>query len=326
MAARDAHQRAGGADAGDEAVEGSADGGQQLWAGSLFVGGDVAGVGELAGQEHRGVGGRQLLGAGDGGFRSAGHELDVPAVAADDQHPLAAHGVGHDGDEREAELGAGHGEGDRRRPARRLDDGGRVGDVAVADRRAEDVGGEAVLRRAARLEELELHPDRAPRRLVLDRDGGRVDDEGVEAGGALGEGGSGRHDGLRVRPYARWHGALRDEDILEPILPKHPPYQRDDEVAEASDAAAVTGVASARPSWDRLVLVGCAVVATLALVVVAMRASSIAEDQRVQTCQIRVYAAEQGGFGSAGRESQRRLTEELAKCVGLDPEVDEETD
>ena len=109
----------------------------------------------------------------------------------------------------------------------------------------------------------------------------------------------------------------RDEDILEPILPKHPPYQRDDAEADAVSSPAV-GATAPRPSWDRLVLVGCAVVATLAMVVVALRATSIAKDERIQTCQVRVYAAEQSGFSSGGRESGRRLAEKLAECVGVD--------
>lgn len=115
----------------------------------------------------------------------------------------------------------------------------------------------------------------------------------------------------------------RDEDILEPILPKHPPTER--EVLEAEAAAAAPATAGGRPSWDRIVLVGCAVVATLALVVVALRTSSIAKDQRVQTCQIRVYAAEQGG-SAGGRDFQRRLAAELADCVGIEPAADEDRD
>ena len=116
-----------------------------------------------------------------------------------------------------------------------------------------------------------------------------------------------------------------DEDILEPILPKHPPYQRDEPDADASPATSAPAPRG-RPSWDRLVLVGCAVVATLALVVVALRVTSIADDERIQTCQIRVYAAEQSGFADGGRDSGRRLARELAECVGIEPEVDEETD
>ena len=48
----------------------------------------------------------------------------------------------------------------------------------------------------------------------------------------------------------------------------------------------------------------------------------------MQTCQIRVYAAEQSGFGSGsgGRESGRRLAQELAECVGIEPEAGEDTD
>ena len=117
----------------------------------------------------------------------------------------------------------------------------------------------------------------------------------------------------------------RDEDTLEPILPKHPPTERDvqelEAAAAASEAARSTG--AARPSWDRLVLVGCAVVATLALVIVALRTNSIAKDQRIQTCQIRVYASEQlagsGGFSGRGQE---RLQRELAECVGIEPPVE----
>ena len=123
----------------------------------------------------------------------------------------------------------------------------------------------------------------------------------------------------------------RDEEMLEPILPKHPPYQRDDVEDEppgdAVGGAALASTAGARErlSWDRLVLVGCAVVAALSLVVVAMRASSIAEDQRIQTCQVRVYAAEQAG--SFGRGSGERIAEGLAECIGGDPAgSDEQTD
>ena len=116
----------------------------------------------------------------------------------------------------------------------------------------------------------------------------------------------------------------RDEDMLEPILPKHPPTEREVVVDEAPVAAAVGP--SSRPSWDSLVLVGCAVVATLALVIVALRTNSIAEHQRVQTCQIRLYAAEQAAFDQGGPEGQRILGRKLADCIGIDPESDEDAD
>ena len=116
----------------------------------------------------------------------------------------------------------------------------------------------------------------------------------------------------------------RDEDVLEPILPKHPPTERDVAAAQAV-APETVGSSSARPSWDRLVLVGCAVVATLALVVVALRANSIAEHQRVQTCQMRVYAAETN-LDATGRAGQRALAEQLAECVGIDPDTDADDD
>ena len=122
--------------------------------------------------------------------------------------------------------------------------------------------------------------------------------------------------------------------MLEPILPKHPPYQREG-VAEAGADAGVSGAVavdgagsspSGRLSWDRLVLVACAVVAALSLVVVAMRASSIAEDQRIQTCQVRVYAQEQATSSFGGRGTQERLARELAECVGDEPSPDSGTD
>ena len=115
----------------------------------------------------------------------------------------------------------------------------------------------------------------------------------------------------------------RDEDMLEPILPKHPPTEREVVVDEGLPAA--TAHPSSRPSWDRLVLVGCAVVATLALVVVALRTNSIAEHERVQTCQIRLYAVERSAYDS-GREAQQRFGRTLAECIGLDPEADEDSD
>ena len=114
--------------------------------------------------------------------------------------------------------------------------------------------------------------------------------------------------------------------MLEPILPKHPPYQREDveEAEPAGPTGSATAVAANRLTWDRLVLVGCAVVAALSLVVVAMRASSIAEDQRIQTCQVRVYAQEQATSSFGGRGTQERLARELADCVGDEPSADED--
>lgn len=117
----------------------------------------------------------------------------------------------------------------------------------------------------------------------------------------------------------------RDEDMLEPILPKHPPYQREEVGGEGEPVEASTpSAAPVRPSWDRIVLVGCAVVATLSLVIVAMRTSSIAEDQRVQTCQVRVYAAERSTGSFGGRDAEHRLARDLAECVGIEPAGDGE--
>lgn len=109
-----------------------------------------------------------------------------------------------------------------------------------------------------------------------------------------------------------------DDDTLEPILPKHPPTAAEPSPpAFGAGSAEGAGVASSAPrgtpAWDRLVLVACAVVATLALVVCALRLSSIAEDQRLQACQVRVYAEEQ--LAGSDRSS---LRDRLADCVGVD--------
>jgi hypothetical protein len=110
----------------------------------------------------------------------------------------------------------------------------------------------------------------------------------------------------------------RDEELLEPILPKSPPTAdevRAEEVPEVEVARTAAG-----PSWERWVLLGCAVAATLCLVVITIRLTSIAEDQRVQTCQTRVFAAEQleDFDGRGGRTAQQRFARELAKCVGAE--------
>jgi hypothetical protein len=114
-----------------------------------------------------------------------------------------------------------------------------------------------------------------------------------------------------------------EEHLLEPILPKHPPYQREGEAVAGEDGEAVeagparAGVALGGRSWERWVLLGCAVVAALSLVVVAMRVSEIADHERVQACQARAFA-QQSAEGFSGRNSQERFGRELGECVGLD--------
>jgi hypothetical protein len=114
---------------------------------------------------------------------------------------------------------------------------------------------------------------------------------------------------------------IGDDDVLEPILPKSPPTA--DEVAAAAvaedDTPDVVGDAGRLP-WERWVLLGCAVAATLCLVLITIRLSSIADDQRVQTCQTRVFAAQQLGDvdGIGSRSLQREFARELARCVGMD--------
>lgn len=112
-----------------------------------------------------------------------------------------------------------------------------------------------------------------------------------------------------------------DDDSLEPILPKHP--------TELSQLPKEPLAPRARPSWDRLVLVGCAVVATLALIVCAIRLNSIAEDERLQACQVRVFAEEQvrSNPPSSSRFSADRYQERLAECIGIEIEdTDTDTD
>jgi hypothetical protein len=114
----------------------------------------------------------------------------------------------------------------------------------------------------------------------------------------------------------------RDEELLEPILPKSPPTADDVRRREAepeADAEAAP-LPAGRAPWERWVLLGCAVAATLCLVVITIRLTSIAEDQRVQSCQARVFAAEQlaDSSGRIGRGGQQQFARELAKCVGAD--------
>jgi hypothetical protein len=117
----------------------------------------------------------------------------------------------------------------------------------------------------------------------------------------------------------------RDDELLEPILPKSPPTADDvaraDEVLEPVPDAPGAGL---RTPWERWLLLGCAVAATLCLVLITVRLTSIAEDQRVQTCQTRVFASEQleDFDGRAGRGAQRQFAQELAKCVGLELPAD----
>jgi hypothetical protein len=113
----------------------------------------------------------------------------------------------------------------------------------------------------------------------------------------------------------------RDDELLEPILPKSPPTA-DDVASAVVEAEPEAVVAGRRAPWERWVLLGCAVAATSCLVLITLRLSSIADDQRVQTCQARAFASEQladsGVGGSGGRQAQRLFAEELAKCVGID--------
>lgn len=113
----------------------------------------------------------------------------------------------------------------------------------------------------------------------------------------------------------------RDDELLEPILPKSPPTAPDpsDTAIAADDGDVVVEAARTGPSWERWVLLGCAVAATLCLVVITLRLTSIAEDQRVQTCQTRVFASEQlADSDGRSRAAQQQFARELAKCVGLD--------
>ena len=116
-----------------------------------------------------------------------------------------------------------------------------------------------------------------------------------------------------------------DDDTLEPILPRHPPVAPEPvppgaEVAGPAGADAV--VSSGGRSWERFVLLGCAVVATLALVVCALRLTSIADDQRLQACQARVFAQQQlsapNARFNAGSDTFRAA---MGECLGVDPEL-----
>ena len=90
---------------------------------------------------------------------------DLAAVGPDGQLPLPAHALGHDGDEFESHLGAGHCQGDAGRAAGGLDDGAALLDFSVAPGLLDHIAGDAVLGRAAGIEEFELAPDAGPSRL-----------------------------------------------------------------------------------------------------------------------------------------------------------------
>ena len=118
-----------------------------------------------------------------------------------------------------------------------------------------------------------------------------------------------------------------EDDGLEPILPRHPPTAPPEPPAgelttATGDAVAVAaGAIGGRRSWERWLLLGCAVVATAALVVCAFRLDAIAHDQRLMACQAESYLVEQIDNSSGRfRQSDRVLLERLAKCIGMDPD------
>ena len=114
-----------------------------------------------------------------------------------------------------------------------------------------------------------------------------------------------------------------EDDSLEPILPRHPPVAADDVPPTPSAAGEPTpaidgGGGAGGRSWDRWLLLGCAVVATLALVVCALRLNSIAADQRIEACQVEVYIREQLS-ADRGRfdPNDDGVRSRLGACVGV---------
>lgn len=110
-----------------------------------------------------------------------------------------------------------------------------------------------------------------------------------------------------------------EEDTLEPILPKSPPVAPEPGPPGVSAAVEPAAAVPPRPGWERWLLLGCALVATLALVVCALRLNSIAKDERQQSCQARAYLEEQldnqrGRFDT----SDDAMLDRLAACIGVE--------
>jgi hypothetical protein len=105
-----AHERAAGADAGDEAVESDAGLLDELRAGREPVREDVAGVLELSGGEDVGVRSRVATHGRDRPvhalFGRGQHHL--AAEPTDHEHPLTADSLRHVGPEADADRGAHH--------------------------------------------------------------------------------------------------------------------------------------------------------------------------------------------------------------------------
>ncbi len=97
----------------------------------------------------------------------------LAAVAPDDHQALLAHALGHHGSKADSDHRARHGERDARGPARRLDDDRVRREISPLDRVREHESRHAILGRSAGEQVLELHPDGAAARFVLDGHGGR---------------------------------------------------------------------------------------------------------------------------------------------------------
>jgi hypothetical protein len=116
-----------------------------------------------------------------------------------------------------------------------------------------------------------------------------------------------------------------EDDSLEPILPRHPPVAPeaappDPPVGREATFGGRGG--AGRASWERWVLLGCAVLSTLALVVCALRLNAIAADQRIEACQVEVYIGEQLNARRSGLEpTDDRLRNRLGDCIGVDTDT-----
>ena len=119
-----------------------------------------------------------------------------------------------------------------------------------------------------------------------------------------------------------------EDDSLEPILPRHPPTAPIDPVprteGDVEVASAASGAASPRRPWERWLALACAVVATLSLVVCALRLNAIAADQRIEACQVEAFIEQQlASNRSRGIDiDETSFRDKLADCIGVDPDAD----
>src|SRR5271165_2020953 len=181
----DAHDRAAGANAGDEGLRLLCDGNHlrpDFRAGGFFVGLDIREVGELAGEEDVLARGGQLFAHADAAEESAlrgGNGYNFGAVAANELRALLAHPVGHEDLDRVAQDAAERRKGNAGVAAGGLGDGEAGLDLPFLIGLLQDAQGHAVLDAAGEIHVFGFGVKNAFAALIaeVDADEGGVADE-----------------------------------------------------------------------------------------------------------------------------------------------------